>query len=108
MPSSEYNTFVLENDKNGDNRNLFQLNNMINFALNKNRTLISDIITCGTSEHERLNLIKYMYSSIQRKTRDIGLDDCEWMSDVLLNDEVLKASKMIIPHLWHDNEEVRA
>ena len=108
MPSSEYNTFVLGNDENGDNNDLLQLNNMINFALNKNRTLISDIITCGTSEHERLNLIKYMYSSIQRKTRDVGLDDCEWMADVLLNDDVLKASKMIIPHLWHDNEEVRA
>ncbi|MDO9518536.1 MAG: hypothetical protein Q7J10_10900, partial [Methanosarcinaceae archaeon] len=106
MPSNEFSTFVLENDDIGNN-NLLKLNNMIDFALNKDRTLISDIITCGTSEHERLNLIKYMYSSIQRKTRDIGLDDCEWMADVLLNDEVLNASKMIIPHLWHDNEEGR-
>ncbi|HUT63483.1 MAG TPA: hypothetical protein VMZ04_05955, partial [Anaerolineae bacterium] len=58
-----------------------------------------------TSEHERLNLIKFMYSSIHRKTGDVDLDDCEWMAEVLLNNELLKASQMIIPHLWHDSEE---
>jgi len=105
MPSNEYSSFVLTDEESTGNRSLFHLNNMINFALNKDRTLTSDIITCGTSEHERLNLIKFMYSSIHRKTSDVDLDDCEWMAEVLLNNELLKASQMIIPHLWHDSEE---
>ena len=107
MPSNEYSSFVLTDEESTGNRSLFHLNNMINFALNKDRALTSDIITCGTSEHERLNLIKFMYSSIHRKTGDVDLDDCEWMAEVLLNNELLKASQMIIPHLWHDSEEER-
>jgi hypothetical protein len=80
---------------------------MISIALYKknSRALVSDLITCGRSELERLNLIKYMYSSLQRKSSDIGLDECEWMASVLMDEEVLAASRMIIPHLLHGSEE---
>jgi hypothetical protein len=80
---------------------------MISIALNKksSRALLSDLITCGDSELERLNLIKYMYTSLQRKSSDIGLDDCEWMAGILKNTKVLGASRMIIPHLLHGSEE---
>ena len=40
-----------------------------------------------------------MYSSIASKTNGIGIDECEWMAEVLLNDELLNAARMIIPHM---------
>ena len=110
MPNNEYSTFVLTDDNLVDDQNLLKLNNIIDLALKKKekenyRTFVADIITCGPSNKERLNLIKFMYSSIQRKTNITDLDYCELMAEVLLNNELLKASQMIIPHLWHDSEE---
>lgn len=112
MPNNECSTFVLTDDDHTDDQNLLKLNDIIDLALKKKekenyRAFVADIITCGTSEQERLNLIKFMYSSIQRKINITDLDHYELMAEVLLNDELLKASQMIIPHLWHDNEEGR-
>ena len=110
MPNNECNTFVLTDDDLTDDQNLLKLNNIIDLALKKKenyRAFVTDIITCGPSDQERLNLIKFMYSSIHRKTNVVDLDYYELMAEVLLNNEVLKASQMIIPHLWHDNEEGR-
>ncbi|MGM0772007.1 MAG: Cas10/Cmr2 second palm domain-containing protein, partial [Halobacteriota archaeon] len=106
MPTGDYSIYVMDNGKSGS---LLQLKEMISIALNKSSTaLLSDIITCGSSEHERLNLIKYMYSSLQRKSSGIGLDQCEWMADVLRNPELLEASRMIIPHILHSSREGEA
>ena len=110
MPNNECSTFVLTDDDLIDDQNLLKLNNIIDLALKKKekknyRAFVADIITCGPSDQERLNLIKFMYSSIQRKTNITDLDHYELMAEVLLNNELLKASQMIIPHLWHDNEE---
>ena len=112
MPNNEFSAFVLTDDNRVDdmNLNLSKFNNIIDLALDKNkkyRTFVADILTCGSSKQERLNLIKFMYSSIQRKINITDLDYYELMAEVLLNDELLKASQMIIPHLWHDSEEER-
>lgn len=108
MPNDEYSVFVLTDDNLIDDMNLFKLNNIIDLAQDdKYRAFVADILTCGPSEQECLNLIKFMYSSIQRKTNITDLDHYELMAEVLLNKKLLKASQMIIPHLWHDNEEER-
>lgn len=110
MPNNEYSAFVLTDDNRIDDQNLLKLNNIIDLALDDNKdyhAFVADILTCGSSEQERLNLIKFMYSSIKRKINITDLDHYELMAKVLLNDELLKASQMIIPHLWHDNEEGR-
>ena len=105
MPTDSHSCFVLDGSEEVSGP-FVQLKKMISIALTRkdSRALISDIITCGDSEHERLDLIKYMYSSLHRKS-DIGLDECEWMAGVLTDDNVLSASKMIIPHLLHGIEE---
>lgn len=109
MPGSQYNSFVITDDlKESGNQNLEDLSNLVNYALNGNRSLVSDIITCSDSEEERLNLIKFMYSSLPRKTNGIGIDECEWMAKVLLNDELLNAARMIIPHIWFTKNEEAA
>jgi hypothetical protein len=108
MPNNEFCAFVLTDDNLIDDQNLLKLNNIIDLALKENenyRAFVADIITCGPSDQEHLNLIKFMYSSIKRKTNITDLDHYELMAEVLLNDELLKASQMIIPHLWHDSEE---
>lgn len=110
MPNNEYSAFVLTDDDHTDDQNLLKLNNIIDLALDDNkkyRAFVADILTCGPLEQERLNLIKFIYSSIKRKINITDLDDYKLMAEVLLNDELLKASQMIIPHLWHDIEEVR-
>ena len=111
MPNNEHSKFILTDDDRIGDRNLFQLNNLIDLALEKEkkeyRAFVSNILTCSTSPQERLNLIKFMYSSIKRKINVTDLDHYELMAEVLLNDELLKASQMIIPHLWHDNMEGR-
>lgn len=105
MPTDSNSCFVLDGSDE-ESASFLQLKKMISIALTRkeSRALIFDIITCGDSAHKRLDLIKYMYSSLQRKS-DIGLDDCEWMASVLTDEEVLSASKMIIPHLLHGTEE---
>jgi hypothetical protein len=109
MPSNEYSSFVITDDPQDlGNVNLAQLSSLLNYSLHGDRSLVSDIINSDTSVREKLNLIKFMYSSIARKSRDIGIDDCEWMADVLLNEALLKASKMVIPHVWHTAEEEHA
>ncbi len=109
MPGSQYSSFVITDDlKEYGNQNLEDLSNLVDYALNGNRSLVSDIITCSDSEEERLNLIKFMYSSLPRKTNGIGIDECEWMAKVLLNDELLNASRMIIPHIWFSKNEEAA
>ncbi|WP_367343809.1 HD domain-containing protein [Methanomethylovorans sp.] len=109
MPGRQYSSFVINDDlKEHGNENLEDLSNLVDYALNGNRSLVSDIITCSDSEEERLNLIKFMYSSLPRKTNDIGIDKCEWMAKVLLNDELLNAAKMIIPHIWSSKNEEAA
>jgi len=108
MPNNEFSAFVLTDDTLIDDMNLFKINNIIDLALDDNkkyRAFVADILTCGPSEQERLNLIKFMYSSIKRKINITDLDHYELMAEVLLNNELLKASQMIIPHLWHDSEE---
>lgn len=101
MPGSQYSSFVIADEQGpSGNKDLTELSNLINYAINGNRSLVSDIITCSDTEEERLNLIKFMYSSIARKTNGIGIDECEWMAEVLLNDDLLNAARMIIPHMW--------
>ncbi len=100
MPGSQYSSFVITDDQEKlGNKNLTELSNLVNYAINGNRSPVSDIITCSDSEEERLNLIKFMYSSIARKTNGVGIDQCEWMAEVLLNDDLLNAARMIIPHM---------
>lgn len=108
MPGNDYSCFVLENGSEKlDTANLDKLNHIIDFALSdKDRAMVSDIITCGTSDLEKLNLVKYMYASLSRKKDRVGLDECEWMTDILLNSEVLNAAKMLIPHLRKEAGEV--
>ncbi|HWQ62966.1 MAG TPA: HD domain-containing protein, partial [Methanospirillum sp.] len=101
MPGNQCSSFVIIDDMEAPgNKNLADLSDLINYALSGNRSLVSDIITCSNSAEERLNLIKFMYSSLARKTNGIGIDQCEWMAKVLLNDELLNAARMIIPHMW--------
>ncbi len=101
MPGSQCSSFVIADGQEvSDNKNLTELSNLVNYAINGNKSLVSDIITCSDSEEERLNLIKFMYSSLARKTNGIGIDECEWMAEILLNDELLNAARMIIPHMW--------
>ena len=109
MPGNDYSCFVLENASDSpDAKNLDKINHIIDFELSgKDRAMVSDIITCGESNQEKLNLVKFMYSSLSRKKDRVGIEDCEWMSDILLNSEVLEAAKMIIPHLRKEAGEVR-
>ncbi|MBC7086210.1 MAG: HD domain-containing protein [Methanomethylovorans sp.] len=107
MPENQFSCFVLKADHEAGNKNLAELIYLVDYANKSNRSLISDIITCGTSEIERLNMIKFMYSSLGRKTSDIGIDDCERMVKVLLDDELLNAARMVVPHIRSiKNEEV--
>lgn len=108
MPGKQFSSFVITDEpEEPGNKNLSDLIHLRDYALNRNSSLVSDIITCGNSEEERLNLIKFMYSSLTRKTNGIGIDECEWMAKVLLNNELLSSARMIIPHLWHTkNEEI--
>lgn len=103
MPGKDHISFVFPHNL----KDFEQLSRIfaIAFYREKSRTLISDLVTCGNSKHERLNLIKYMYSSVQRKSDSINIDDCEWMADTLCNDNLLSASRMIIPHLLHGEGE---
>lgn len=98
MPGKQFVSFVI-NDKSKDQvkDNLSELLYLIEYSFTGNRSLVSEIITCGNSELERLNLIKFMYSSLKRKAYDI--DECEWMTKILLDDELLNAARMIVPHL---------
>jgi hypothetical protein len=109
MPGNDYSCFILEESLDSpETRNLDKINNIIDFELSgKDRAMVSDIITCGESHQEKLNLIKYMYSSLSRKKERVGIEECEWISDILLNPEVLKTAKMIIPHLRKEAGEVR-
>lgn len=109
MPGNDYSCFVLENTSDKpDVENLDKLNHIIDFELtDKDRAMVSDIITCGESNQEKLNLVKFMYSSLSRKKDRVEIEDCEWMADILLNAEVLDAAKMIIPHLRQEAGEVR-
>lgn len=109
MPGNDYSCFVLENTSDKpDVENLDKLNHIIDFELTgKDRAMVSDIITCGESNQEKLNLVKFMYSSLSRKKGRVEIEDCEWMSDILLNSEVLNSAKMIIPHLRQEAGEVR-
>lgn len=107
MPGNNSICFVLKEEKDkSDTTNLDKLNYIIDFALlDKDRAMISDIITCEDSTLEKLNLIKYMYASLPRKKARVGLDECEWITETLLNPEVLAAAKMLIPHLREKVEE---
>jgi len=109
MPGNDSCCFVLDDaSKTPDIDNLNKLNHIIDFELaGKDRAMVSDIITCGESNTEKLNLIKFMYSSLFRKKDRVGINECEWMSDILLNSEVLGAAKMIIPHLRKEAGEVQ-
>ncbi|KCZ73376.1 hypothetical protein ANME2D_00442 [Candidatus Methanoperedens nitroreducens] len=103
MPSDDHACFVLPDNED----DLGLLNNLIFKSLDReNRPKISGLITCGKTEHERLNFIKSIYSSGFRKDSTIDwLNDCEWMVRVLGNENLLKSAKMIIPQIWHTEEE---
>lgn len=105
MPTSAYSAFIVNDDPKKVSDDLTTLQQLINFAFGSKKSLVTEIVTCGNSVQERLNLIKFMYSSINRKERDIKLEDCEWMSYALLNEDILQASKMLIPHLLRQGEE---
>lgn len=109
MLGNESCCFVLDDaSKTPDIENLKKLNHIIDFELSgKDRAMVSDIITCGESNTEKLNLIKFMYSSLSRKKDRVSINECEWMSDILLNSDVLRAAKMIIPHLRKEAGEVQ-
>ncbi len=105
MPSDDHVCFVLPDNEN----ELGFLNNLVSKSLNKeNRSKISSLVTCGKTEHERLNFIKSIYSSGLRKesTPSEWLDDCEWMVQVLGNEKLNRSAKMIIPQIWHTKEEL--
>jgi len=108
MPGNDSYCYVLDDaSERLDIENLDKLNHIIGFELaDKDRAMVSDIITCGESNLEKLNLIKFMYSSLSRKKDRGGINECEWMSDILLNSEVLGAAKIIIPHLRKEAGEV--
>ncbi|MBE0521930.1 MAG: HD domain-containing protein, partial [Candidatus Methanoperedenaceae archaeon] len=105
MPSNDHLCFTLP-----DHREEFDLlNNIISKSLEEdNRTMISEILRCGKTEIEQLNLIKYLYSSGFRKVKtselNNWLDTCEWMVRVLRSDELLRSTKMIVPQIWHEGE----
>lgn len=85
------------------------LNNLISESLGEEkRPLISNLITCGKSEVERLNFIKSNYASGLRKksSPQEWLNNCEWAVRILMNKDLLKSAKMIIPKIWHVKEGV--
>ncbi|MDW7725976.1 MAG: HD domain-containing protein [Candidatus Methanoperedens sp.] len=106
MPSKDNNVcFVLPDNEN----EIRDLNDLIAESLSdEKRTLISGLITCGTSEVERLNFIKSNYASGLRKkpSPEEWLDNCEWMVRIFMSEELLKSAKMIIPKIWHVKEGV--
>ncbi len=108
MPSDDNVCFVLPDNEN----EIALLNNLILESLNDEkdakRSMISSLITCGKSEHERLNFIKSIYASGLRKQSkpEDWLDDCEWMVKILMNNDLLKSAKMIIPKIWHAKESL--
>ncbi len=103
MPSEDQVHFVLPDDK----EELGLLNNLISKSLNKdNRSKISSLVTCGRTEHEKLNFVKSIYSSGGRKESPAQwLNDCEWMVQVMGNEKLFKSAKMIVPQIWHEKEE---
>jgi len=101
MPTGECYSFVIGSSQTISNGpNLARLIEMVDMAIDaKTKPLITDIITCGNEEIDRLNLLKSMYSSIQRK-KDFGLDECEILAKVLLDRELMDSMKLIVPHVW--------
>lgn len=105
MPSDDSKSFVFPADeRNIGNSNIAQLNKLLEMALdNENRSVIADIITCGSGVIDRLNMVKSLYSSFHRK-KNFSLDKCEMVVGVLLNEEIMYTLKMLVPHIWHEEE----
>ncbi len=101
MPTEDSSCFVIKEKSEDPSFDGFK--SVMEMALEKKelKSVISDMVTCGGSELERLNLIKFIYSSISRKSSGLNLDNCEWMAGVLMDENALKASRMMIPHLLH-------
>ncbi|OPY38403.1 MAG: hypothetical protein A4E35_00826 [Methanoregula sp. PtaU1.Bin051] len=114
MPGDETNTFVLP--KKGqfhdeDAEALDQIIQMLDLSLtgtDMEKRMVSTVITCGKSEEERLNVLKFHYAATMRKqdgTPENWLNTCELLATVLTEPRILQASQMLIPFVWHVSEE---
>jgi hypothetical protein len=114
MPGDEAKVFVLPkkgqlHDK--DAEALGQIIQMLHLSLtgsDMEKRMVSTVITCGKSEEERLNVLKFQYAATMRKqdgTPRNWLDTCELLATVLTEPRILQASQMLIPFVWHVSEE---
>jgi hypothetical protein len=113
MPGDDASVFVLPaegspHDK--DTETLDTILRLVHLSLAGNdmeKRMISTMITCGTSEEERLNVLKFQYASAMRKqggTPKESLDTCELLATALTQKKIVQASKMVIPFVWHISE----
>ena len=73
------------------------------------RRIISDLIRCGELPRDKLDFLKFSYAAGFRKTHqpETWLDICDKSATVLLpeNKPVLTGLKLVVPHIWHMQEE---
>lgn len=114
MPGKNSVSFVLgsgpEFEKDGND--LEKLITIIHKSLKGTETdqrMISTVLTAGNSDMERLNVIKFQYSSTFRKkgiSHREWLDTCEELAYVLTNERILNGARMTVPFVWQSAEDL--
>jgi len=114
MPGDDAKVFVLPakgQPNNKDAEALGQIMRLLHLSLaggDMEKRMVSTVITCGNSEEDRLNILKFQYAATMRKqngTPKDWLDTCELLADVLTQQRIMQASQMLIPFVWHVSEE---
>jgi hypothetical protein len=114
MPGDDANVFVIPSKgqpRNTDADAFDRILQMLRLSVSGEdleKRMISTVVTCGNSEEERLNILKFQYAATHRKqgtTPKEWLNTCELLASVLTERRVLAACQLMVPFVWHVSEE---
>lgn len=118
MPSGEGLSFVIRSGSStGAHENLDAVIDVLDKSLDASwKRTIADIVTSYDTKEDLLNLLMSTYASAKRRGVDEGtkitlpeqLERAEYLATMFTpaHQSVLKAAKMVVPHVWHSEEEV--
>jgi len=103
MPSEESHTFVFPDDKEKFEKLLDGMRYATERQENK-KSFVSLIINTEDDKESKLNAIKYLYARMGAKEK-ITIEDCEYASELIKDNDILNALKSAVPMVWHSKKE---
>lgn len=117
MPSGKGLAFVIRNGfPAGDPKGVDAVIEVLDKCLDAAwKRTVADLVTSYDTKEDHLNLLKSTYASVKRRGADEGtkislpeqLDRAEYLATMFTPAyrPVLEAAKMVVPHVWHSEEE---